>query len=199
MSKYQNPVGNPVRSQPIRHSFGMMIEHCLCATAQIRSHDLRYDLARRNPRAIEAFRCVDFRDVRHRCPQGLEHRVETWWDGTSRNWITQVKDWGNGQTGDATFGSNARAGALNHFLTVADTFLGPVPKVVSTRHTYALKHDELRSLIMVDILPEVIYQFLRAVDRPVDYAVWCNTIPGAESEPLDGDEWLAENLNLKQQ
>jgi hypothetical protein len=192
---HTNP--RPMHSQPYQFRHQDPVAHCLSAAAQIRSHDLRGDLYRRNSIAAENFRCLDFRNFRARnVAQDLEYNVETWYDKRSRNWITQIKDFGGGQIGDAQFAGDAGGAALNHFSAVANTFLGVAPKPEPSRDTYALSHDEHRTLVMTGMLAEVIYQFLRVVPKPHEYNVWRDSRDCPTHETMPGDEWLAENPDL---
>ena len=43
-----------------------------------------------------------------------KHSVETWWDKTSRNWVTQIKDAEGNQIGSALFAGNKSCAKHNH-------------------------------------------------------------------------------------
>ncbi len=45
--------------------------------------------------------------------------VETWFDRSSRNWITQIKDLDGNQVGDAMFAGRRDSAAVNHSDAVA--------------------------------------------------------------------------------
>lgn len=45
--------------------------------------------------------------------------VDTWYDRTSRNWITQIKDAEGNQVGSALFAGNRSSAIINHSDAVA--------------------------------------------------------------------------------
>lgn len=45
--------------------------------------------------------------------------VETWFDRSSRNWITQIKDLDGNQVGDALFAGRRDSAVVNHSDAVA--------------------------------------------------------------------------------
>ena len=44
----------------------------------------------------------------------FNHLVETWWDSTSRLWVTQIKDANGNQIGSALFAGNKASAKVNH-------------------------------------------------------------------------------------
>lgn len=186
-------------SQPYSFRFPDAPAHCLAVAAVIRSLDLTHQLPRRNALALESFKCLDFREFRYSnrsqsTPR--EYMVETWWDTSSKNWITQVSDHAGNQLGDADYSGNVGSAALAHFSAIARTFLGPAPKVRESQLTYTVKHDQHRSLILHGVTAEVCHQFLCACRTPSEYTVSCDANKREETETLGGDEWLDENTDL---
>lgn len=185
-------------SQPYRFRHPNPAEHCLAIAALIRSMDLTHQLPRRNALATENFKCLDFRKFTYtNLTQLLEYTVESWWDTATKSWVTQVKDFGDGQIGNTTYGY-ASSAALNHFSAIADVFLGVAPKSRESEHTYTIRHDDLRTLHLHGLTAEVAYQFLRAVPHPNEYSVTCDKTRPLDDEAMGGDEWLEENPQLCQ-
>lgn len=44
----------------------------------------------------------------------MKHSVETWWDATSRLWITQIKDAEGNQIGSASYAGSRASAKVNH-------------------------------------------------------------------------------------
>lgn len=42
------------------------------------------------------------------------HRIETWWDATTRLWVTQIKDAEGNQIGSALFAGRKASAKVNH-------------------------------------------------------------------------------------
>jgi hypothetical protein len=49
----------------------------------------------------------------------FSHLIETWWDATSRNWVTQIKDTEGNQIGSALFAGNKASAKVNHLDALA--------------------------------------------------------------------------------
>ena len=44
----------------------------------------------------------------------MKHSIETWWDATTRLWITQVKDTEGNQIGSALYAGSKASAKVNH-------------------------------------------------------------------------------------
>jgi len=55
--------------------------------------------------------------------------VETWWDGNSRNWITQLKDSNLNQMGEADFSANKPNAKLMHKRVIDAITEGYIPYI----------------------------------------------------------------------